>query len=300
MAGTLEGLIYLHRLNKIHRDIKAGPHAERTRLGGTAARPAAWGGSRTHGRSSLGLSCGARPPGEASPGAGLSRLFSALRTRNEPPSLLGAKWEGYAAAVRPAPQGPVPQGTGRTARGLCVHSAGCVTQAGNLLLSESGIIKLADFGVAAQMASTMSRRGTVIGTPFWMAPEVISGGPEAGYNAKVRRSSGGGGVSGGGGASGGGAGASGGGGRWWWHGRNPTYALPPHFLHPHSSSSLSHLPRRTSGRSASRPSSSPRVRRPTRTCRPARSSVPPSQQRSCPHPRHEAPSHFGAAAAREP
>ena len=98
--------------------------------------------------------------------------------------------------MRPAPQGPVPQGTGRTARGLCVHSAGCVTQAGNLLLSESGIIKLADFGVAAQMASTMSRRGTVIGTPFWMAPEVISGGPEAGYNAKVRRSSGGGGVSG--------------------------------------------------------------------------------------------------------
>ena len=116
-----------------------------------------------------------------------------------------------------------------------MHSAGCVTQAGNLLLSESGIIKLADFGVAAQMASTMSRRGTVIGTPFWMAPEVISGGPEAGYNAKVRRSSGGGGVSGGGGASGGGAGASGGGGRWWWHGRNPTYALTPHFLYPHSS-----------------------------------------------------------------
>ena len=65
-----------------------------------------------------------------------------------------------------------------------------MTQAGNLLLSERGIIKLADFGVAAQMASTMSRRGTVIGTPFWMAPEVISGGPEAGYNAKASSSGG--------------------------------------------------------------------------------------------------------------
>ena len=71
----------------------------------------------------------------------------------------------------------------------CLALWGFITQAGNLLLSESGTIKLADFGVAAQMASTMSRRGTVIGTPFWMAPEVISGGPEAGYNAKASSSS---------------------------------------------------------------------------------------------------------------
>ena len=58
-------------------------------------------------------------------------------------------------------------------------------KAGNLLLSETGTIKLADFGVSAQLGSTISRRGTVIGTPFWMAPEVISGGPEAGYDAKA-------------------------------------------------------------------------------------------------------------------
>jgi serine/threonine protein kinase len=59
-------------------------------------------------------------------------------------------------------------------------------KAGNLLLDSAGVIKLADFGVSAQIGSTLSRRGTVIGTPFWMAPEVISGGPLAGYDTKVR------------------------------------------------------------------------------------------------------------------
>jgi len=41
------------------------------------------------------------------------------------------------------------------------------------LLQESGAAKLADFGVSAQLSSTMSRRRTVIGTPYWMSPEVI-------------------------------------------------------------------------------------------------------------------------------
>ncbi|KAL1512151.1 hypothetical protein AB1Y20_005419 [Prymnesium parvum] len=58
-------------------------------------------------------------------------------------------------------------------------------KAGNLLLNEQGTIKLADFGVSAKLGDTMSRRGTVIGTPFWMAPEVISGGPDAGYDSKA-------------------------------------------------------------------------------------------------------------------
>lgn len=54
-------------------------------------------------------------------------------------------------------------------------------KAGNILLTNEGNAKLADFGVSAQVSTMASKKGTLIGTPYWMAPEVIL---ESLYDAK--------------------------------------------------------------------------------------------------------------------
>ncbi|XP_066573106.1 serine/threonine-protein kinase 10 [Amia ocellicauda] len=46
-------------------------------------------------------------------------------------------------------------------------------KAGNILLTLEGDIKLADFGVSAKNSKTLQRRDSFIGTPYWMAPEVV-------------------------------------------------------------------------------------------------------------------------------
>lgn len=66
-----------------------------------------------------------------------------------------------------------------TLEALCYLHENCFVihrdmKAGNILLTENGQVKLADFGVSAKNSSPIQRRYSFIGTPYWMSPEIIA------------------------------------------------------------------------------------------------------------------------------
>jgi serine/threonine protein kinase len=63
-----------------------------------------------------------------------------------------------------------------------IHKIHRDIKGGNILLLKSGAVKLADFGVSAQLFNTFAQRNSFTGTPNWMAPEVIH---ETAYDSKA-------------------------------------------------------------------------------------------------------------------
>ncbi|ODQ63909.1 kinase-like protein, partial [Nadsonia fulvescens var. elongata DSM 6958] len=69
-----------------------------------------------------------------------------------------------------------------------IHKAGIIhrdIKAANVLITKEGRVQLCDFGVAAQLSTNKLKRNTIVGTPYWMAPEVIMEGSAYNFKADI-------------------------------------------------------------------------------------------------------------------
>ncbi|XP_062457030.1 mitogen-activated protein kinase kinase kinase kinase 2-like, partial [Rhea pennata] len=98
---------------------------------------------------------------------------------------------GGPSRLRPQPRGPLAETQiayvcRETLQGLQhLHSKGKMhrdIKGANILLTHSGDVKLADFGVSAELTASVAKRKSFIGTPYWMAPEVAAVDKKGGYN----------------------------------------------------------------------------------------------------------------------
>ncbi|TGZ64702.1 hypothetical protein CRM22_006239 [Opisthorchis felineus] len=94
----------------------------------------------------------------------------------------------YTNIRRPIEENCIAFVTRETLRGIeYMHKAGKIhrdIKGANILLTNDGDVKIADFGVAAQITQTIQRRNSFIGTPYWMAPEVAAVERKGGYDEK--------------------------------------------------------------------------------------------------------------------
>lgn len=92
--------------------------------------------------------------------------------------MAGGSLKGLLDAVGPFPEDAIAHVMKSLCKGLeYIHKEESLhrdIKAENILLGADGAVKLSDFGVAGQLTNTLRQRNTFVGSPYWMAPEVIT------------------------------------------------------------------------------------------------------------------------------